>query len=288
MAERLIPRPNTEALLDEITELIDDINTFVVRAQKDLSAVQPVRIGTIILYLNYHSQRKPTCFGCPHLDWRKTNMIGDKPHQKLSMTVIKGNPVKAVNTKGELAVVQHDVRELISNILKQTKDKSEYTAELGHLSRLISARKKTPELKQRLNVRERGRILKELIIERMHEIDSMLDSYSATIKRMQANDARIYAELKFESCGKSCDFCRHPKWYVQKKVPGSNGRYTREEKESPLPSLPRNTDDPEQMEDLREVIGRARDLIDERKKFQSRITLLSRKFSGRFQVVEND
>lgn len=284
MVERLKPRPYVESILTNVVEHIDQINDLIEDSKLVLRRIQPRQPGAILLYLNSHSESKPTCFGCPHLDWRRAWMKGKGEGAKLSLAKIKGNPALKVYRKGEFAQVQHEVRDCIQDVVDYDREKKTYTEILGNLSRMTSKREPTPELKERLTVPERGKVVLMQLLARLDKIDGALAYWSSEIERLQGNRRHLRTELKLERCGRNCDFCDHPRWYIYRQDPEARTGYRRERVDSPLPFLPRNSEDKDDIDEVRYFVKRCRLLMQERQKYQDYIGTLSKMYQARYVI----
>lgn len=284
MDQGLKPRPYVESIMDSVSEHIHLLNMKTRENSETLRRLQPREIGSIILYLNDHGKNSATCFGCPHPDWRRTTVFGEGKGAKLSMRVIKGNPAKQVVRTGNFTFVANEVRSCIQEVCDHYKEKKTYTEILGNLSRMVSYRMHTPDFGERLSVLARAEILKDHIIFRMDHIDRTLQKISTLLEDLQPGTFHLKVLLKLESCGRDCDFCGHPRWYIIRRDQSVKTGFRRVRVDSPLPYLPRNATNFDVVNEIRNLVRDSRSILNERKKYNEQITKLARTYQGRYSL----
>jgi hypothetical protein len=276
MDQGLMRRPHLNKVFDNVIEVIEAINERLEEIQEELRAIQPYESGSIILYLNRHSKKQATCFSCPHPDWRQAVWVGPKGAAKVNMRAIRNNPIKRVARKGSFMPIYGEICALIREAQELHAEKKGYAEILGNLSRMISHRMDVPEFGERLTASERGKILKELILQRLDDLDAGLKNWAEILEELQPEIYNRKVVLALEKCGHDCDYCPHPHWYVYVKSKGRGKGLAKKRVDSPLPAMPRNAEDSEIIEAIRNCVKKARPLFEERKKYAYYVGRLSK------------
>jgi hypothetical protein len=287
MDQGLSSRPQISHIIDSVLDLLNIYNERFEEIQEELRVVQPREAGATLMYLSRHSEKQPTCFGCPHIDWKRTGLTGGKGEKFLTLRRITGNPVMQVRRQGRFLDIHDQVQALIGEARDLEAEKKKFTKVLGNLSRMISYRFDVPEFGERLDLYERGEILKEHIILRLNDIDHSLQRWSQELNELQPGTFPLKVFLAFRRCSRGCDFCPHPHWAIYRKVRGESGETKIEavRVEKPLVSLPRNPKDPEKVDKIRSIVRNVQSLLREREGYSDKVSSLTRMYRAKFELA---